>query len=67
MAAWSSGIRSSERSGPITTDLRGIGKEQRWEGGLRFNSAPDFTGAVDECCIFNRALTSDEVKTLAGR
>ena len=33
----------------------------------RANLSMGFAGLVDELCVFDRALTADEVKTLAGR
>jgi hypothetical protein len=51
--------------GAITTDLRAIGSERYWltHGG----GATYFSGCVDEFCIYNRALTSQQIKSLAGR
>jgi hypothetical protein len=57
-------------AGPITTDLRALGSERRWvqERRLDFNGVKAyFSGSIDEFCIFNRALTGDEIKALAGR
>ncbi|MCI0380919.1 MAG: LamG domain-containing protein [Gemmataceae bacterium] len=56
-----------ESLGAITTDLRSVGFEQRWgkKGFLRWPGT--LTAAVDEVCIFNRALTPDELRALAGR
>jgi hypothetical protein len=57
-----------DADGPITTDLRAVGRERRWftHEGKRDPSCY-LTGAVDELCIFNRALDPKEIKALAGR
>ena len=53
-------------SGPITTDLRAVAQEGCWVLGKK-GPERGFTGAVDEFCIFGRALKSEEIKALAGR
>jgi hypothetical protein len=54
-------------AGAITTDLRASGAELYWvQGGLRMGQ-PYLAGSVDELAIFNRVLTPDEVRRLAGR
>jgi hypothetical protein len=53
--------------GPITTNLRAVGRDGwDYQAGKR---GPEmcFTGAVDEVCIFNRALLGSEIRALAGR
>jgi hypothetical protein len=52
---------------PITTDLRALCRERRW-GNVGPTGVPaTLTAAVDEFCIFNRALAPGEIRTLAGR
>jgi S1-C subfamily serine protease len=53
-------------SGPITTDLRAWGCERYWAKTGRAFGPTYFSGCLDEACIFNRALTTDELKNLAG-
>jgi hypothetical protein len=59
--------RSSEAGGlgPITTNLRAFGCDLV-EQQVGFNVA-DYRGSLDEICIFNRALSDDEIKQLAGK
>jgi hypothetical protein len=57
----------NEAGGPITTDSRVVGREGRWYAVGRRDAAVFFTGAVDEVCVFNRALTPEEIQSLAGR
>lgn len=57
--------RSGNSQGPITTDLRGLGSE-RYHAARR-NQGDYFAGALDEFCVFNRALTPREIQSLAGR
>ena len=56
-----------EANGPITTDLRSLGREGRAEAQGKHGPEVYFDGAVDEFCIFNRALEVDEIKRLSGR
>jgi hypothetical protein len=51
---------------PITTDLRTLGCERLWvlHNDFRWGN-PSFQGGLDEVCLFRRALTPDEVRTLA--
>ena len=54
----------------ITTDWRYLGREQRWLSmGQQSSSGIKgfYVGAMDELCIFRRALSPDELRTLAGR
>lgn len=54
----------------ITTDWRFLGREQRWlsQGQTTFGAMKGyFTGAIDEFCVFQRAINPDEVRKLAGR
>jgi hypothetical protein len=64
----SQGTASGAASGgAVTTDWRTVGLERRWlTGGARFGT-PDFDGAVDELCVFDRALRPEEIRALAGR
>jgi S1-C subfamily serine protease len=52
-------------AGPITTNLRAWGVDLYWER-TRTNQPNAYAGLLDECCIYRRALTSDEIKKLAG-
>jgi sialidase-1 len=53
--------------GAVTTDWRTVGLERYWaKGGAAFGT-PDFDGAVDELCVYDRALRPEEVQALAGR
>lgn len=58
--------RGGNSSEAITTDLRALGSERQWVSrpGL---GRPYYAGAVDEFCIFNRVLSEDEIRALAGR
>jgi hypothetical protein len=51
--------------GPITTDLRALGSERFWAKSGGGN--PQLIGAVDEFCVFDRALGAKEIDKLAGR
>lgn len=52
--------------GPITTDLRAVAQEGCWALGKE-GPKRGYTGAVDEFCIFGRALDPTEIKALATR
>ncbi len=54
--------------GPITTDLRALGCERLWaqQNDRRWGD-PSVRGGIDEVCIFGRALTPAEIKTLMAR
>jgi hypothetical protein len=54
-------------AGPITTDLRALGCERYWVIHHNSRSAPFLAGALDEFCIFSRALAAQEIAGLAGR
>lgn len=56
-----------QTAGAITTDLRAVGFERRWgkRGMLRWPGT--LTAAIDEVCIFGRALAPAEIQALAGR
>jgi Concanavalin A-like lectin/glucanases superfamily len=54
----------------ITTDLRTLGCEGYWlqRRQASFGGVATFLdGALDEICIFDRALSADEIRRLAGR
>ena len=58
--------RGTNSAGPITTTVRSVGCERS----LAINqpsSAAYFACAIDELCVFNRALTLQEIGTLAGK
>lgn len=57
---------SPQSGGAITTDWRAVGVEKYWVN-VRSAGQPYFNGCVDEFCIFNRALTRQDVRKLAGR
>jgi hypothetical protein len=62
----SEGRATGDADGPITTDLRSVGLERYWLNHPSIHTS-SFDGAIDEVCIFNRALTAQEIRTLAGR
>lgn len=52
--------------GPITTEVRVLGCERYLvQSGSKFGPLY-FEGLLDEACVFNRALSSEELKKLAG-
>jgi hypothetical protein len=58
--------RGTNSAGPITTTVRSVGCERS----LAINqpsSAAYFACAIDELCVFNRALTLQEIGALAGK
>jgi hypothetical protein len=56
-----------DAGGPITTDLRALGSERAWvQRGINPADHRFLQGALDEVCVFGRALSADEVKRLAG-
>ena len=59
--------RSPAGTGAIATNLRALGQERFWllprEGA--FGNAT-FQGAFDEFCVYNRILTDNEIRALAG-
>jgi hypothetical protein len=56
----------ADAGGPITTNLRALGSERYWvQSGLE-PAKRYLVGAVDEFCIFDRALSAAEVRKLAG-
>ena len=52
--------------GPVTTDLRAVGAELYWQRHNFSAGTANFTGDVDEFCVFGRALDDGEVRRLAG-
>src|SRR5207302_9789119 len=56
----------ADAGGAITTNLRALGSERFWvQKGAP--APPQFLGAVDEFCVFDRALSGKEIRKLAGR
>lgn len=56
----------SNTLGPITTTVRAVGCERSWS--LTQNTSAAFCAcAIDELCIFHRALTAQEIAKLAGK
>jgi hypothetical protein len=56
-----------DAGGPITTDLRALGSERAWvRSGTNRPEQQFLQGALDEVCVFGRALSAAEVKRLAG-
>jgi Concanavalin A-like lectin/glucanases superfamily len=54
----------ADAGGSITTNLRALGSERYW---VRTGfPGPQFIGAVDEFCVFDRALSSEVIRKLAG-
>jgi hypothetical protein len=56
----------ADAGGSITTNLRALGYERYWAKDGTEPAKRILDGAVDEFCIFNRALTAEEIRTLAG-
>jgi hypothetical protein len=57
----------SDAGGPITTDLRALGSERVWaQRGVNPAEQRFLRGALDEVCVFGRALGADEIKKLAS-
>jgi hypothetical protein len=52
--------------GAVPTDLCALGAELYWLRRRMAMGRPDFTGRMDELCIFNRALKDEEITSLAG-
>lgn len=53
--------------GPITTDAQTWGVDRhQLKHPSPFNRSNHLAGKLDECCVFSRALTADEIKKLAG-
>jgi hypothetical protein len=56
-----------DAGGPITTDLRALGSERLWDRrGINPAEHRFLQGALDEVCVFGRALGPEEVRKLAG-
>lgn len=54
--------------GPVTTDWQVLGAELVWiKEKMVANGNPFLRGAVDELCVFDRALTREEIRSLAAR
>lgn len=53
--------------GAITTDWRTVGVETYWVKKGAAMGQPYLAGCVDEICIFDRELSADDVRKLAGR
>ena len=61
-------MRAENSGGSITTNLRALGSERRWVlDNVKEYGSPWFQGGIDEVCIFNRALTAAEIKSLMQR
>jgi hypothetical protein len=57
----------ADAGGPITTDLRALGSERAWVQSSTSRPEHRFLqGALDEVCVFGRALSPGEIKKLAG-
>ncbi len=63
---WRGTAVGAHAGGAITTDLRAVGREQYWLLVRRIGH-PHWDGALDELAIFNRALSAEEIASLAGR
>jgi hypothetical protein len=57
--------KGKNSSGAITTDLRTLGAD-RVPMRAKVKKFPDFVGSIDEFCVYNRALSGEEIATLAG-
>jgi len=53
--------------GAITTNLRSVAREQFWHSVRRGPGEPYWSGCIDEFAVFNRALTAEEIRSLAGQ
>jgi hypothetical protein len=52
----------------LTTDLRALGSERYWVTHHQTAfGVPYLAGAVDDFCVFDRALTAKEIESLAGK
>lgn len=57
----------AQAGGAITTDMRALGSERYWaKEGFMPQDQRFFQGAVDEFCVFGRALSAAEIRELAG-
>jgi hypothetical protein len=60
----------AQSKGAITTDLRALGSERYWvkqgRKGVDGTSAY-LDGGIDEVCVFDRVLATQEVRTIAGQ
>ena len=54
----------NEAGGPITTNLRALGSERAWV--QKMIGGSQLVGAIDEFCVFDRALSDKEIRQLAG-
>jgi hypothetical protein len=52
---------------PITTDWRFLGREMSWLTKSWVPEKYSLIGAIDEFCVFDRALSKDEILRLSGR
>ena len=60
----------TQSKGAITTDLRALGSERYWvkQGRKGGDGASAYLeGSIDEVCVFDRVLTTEEVRTIAGQ
>jgi Concanavalin A-like lectin/glucanases superfamily len=70
IALWMDGapqgqMGAAKSGGPVTTELRALGSERVWivKNDNRWGN-PTFQGAIDEVCVFNRAIDPAEVQVL---
>jgi hypothetical protein len=57
-----------QAGGTITTDWRCVGMERFWnKKGTETDEARYLNGTVDEVCVFDRALSVEEIRKLAGQ
>jgi len=64
-AAFQAKDKGENSGGAITTDLRALGSE-RFVVQSKKPGPTYFAGSIDEFCVFNRALTPEEIAVLAG-
>ena len=57
--------KGQHSGGSITTDLRTLGAD-RFVGKAKRPTPPAFAGNLDEFCVYNRALTVEEITILVG-
>lgn len=66
--SWKGSETSPHAGGAITTNLRALGCERYWvKRDFQSNERCYLRGDLDEVCIFNRALSTAEIKKLAGQ
>ena len=60
-------LDKTRSGGAIPTDLRALGAELYWLKGREGLDTDYLAGDCDEFCVFGRALSAAEIRTLAGK